>query len=223
MNPLVLPDDSPRLPAVLAELLETGGVLIFPTDTVFGIGGSPWDEGALTRVRSLKGRPADQPFTLHLPSREAISRFARLDPRTASIIEHFLPGPYTFLLEARPDAPPCAVKGGKVGVRVPNHRFFLKVMATLDRALFGTSVNRTGAPPLTDLEEIIEKFSTVDLIVSGRIKTGIPSSVIDLTSDPPRLLRGRGPDELRCGSPQRATGVKRAVKWRSGPSPSTIR
>ncbi len=197
MNPIVLPDDSPRLPAALRELLETGGVVIFPTDTVYGIGGSPWDEGALGRVRAMKGRPADQPFTLHLPSVAAVDRFARPDPRAREIVEHFLPGPYTFLLPARPDAPTCAVKDGKVGIRVPAHRLFTRVMRTLDRVLFGTSVNRSGDPPLIDLAEIIEQFSGVDLIVSGRIEIGTPSAVIDLTQDPPVALRGTLPEGLR--------------------------
>ncbi len=197
MNPIVLPDDSPELSAALQELLETGGVLIFPTDTVYGIGGSPWDEGALGRVRALKARPVDQPFTLHLPSLEMVARFARLDPRAREIVEHFLPGPYTFLLPARPGAPACAVKDGKVGVRVPAHRFFSRVMRALDRVLFGTSVNRSGEPPLIDLAEIIEQFSGVDLIVSGRIEIGTPSAVIDLTVDPPVALRGTLPEGLR--------------------------
>jgi len=197
MNPIVLPDDSPDLPAALQELLETGGVMIFPTDTVYGIGGSPWDEGALGRVRRLKGRPADQPFTLHLPEVDAVERFAQLDPRTREIVEHFLPGPYTFLLSACPNAPTCAVKNGKVGVRVPAHRFFSRVMVELNRALFGTSVNRSGEPPLTDLAEIIEQFSGVDLIVSGKVEIGTPSAVIDLTVDPPVALRGALPEGLR--------------------------
>lgn len=197
MNPMVLPDDSPDLPAALQALLETGGVLIFPTDTVYGIGGSPWDEGALGRVRTMKGRPPEQPFSLHLPSVAAIDRFARLDPRAREIVEHFLPGPYTFLLPALPNAPDCAVREGKVGIRVPAHRFFSQVLRALDRALFGTSVNRSGDPPLIDLFKIIEQFSGVDLIVSGRIEIGTPSAVIDLTVDPPIAVRGTLPEGLR--------------------------
>ena len=197
MNPRVLPDDSPALPAAVHALLETGGVLIFPTDTVYGIGGSPWDEGAVTRVRTLKARPQDQPFALHLPGIDWIEKVARLDSHTRAIVQHFLPGPYTFLLPARDNAPKCAVKGGKVGVRVPNHRFFLEVMRNLNRALFGTSVNRSGAPPLIDVTAIIEQFSGVDLIVTGAIATGVPSAVIDLTVDPPAVVRGDLPEELR--------------------------
>ena len=197
MNPIVLPDDSPELLAALRDILEIGGGVIFPTETVYGIGGDPWDEGALGRVRRMKGRSEDQPFTLHLPSVTAVERFGLLDRRTRDIVEHFLPGPYTFLLPALPAAPASAVKDGKVGIRVPAHRFFSTVMARLDRALFGTSVNRSGAPPLVDLSEIIERFSGVDLIVSGAIESGIPSAVIDLTVDPPVALRGELPEGLR--------------------------
>ncbi len=197
MNPLVLSDDSPELLATLRDILETGGVVIFPTETVYGIGGDPWDEGALGRVRRMKGRPKDQPFTLHLPSVTAVERFGLLDSRTREIVEHFLPGPYTFLLPALPGAPESAVKDGKVGIRVPAHRFFTAVMSRLNRPLFGTSVNRSGEPPLVDLSDIIEHFSGVDLIVSGTIESGIPSAVIDLTVDPPLALRGELPEGLR--------------------------
>ncbi len=197
MNPIVLPDDSPEVFTALRDILETGGVVIFPTETVYGIGGNPWDEGALGRVRRMKGRPEDQPFTLHLPSVTAVERFGLLDPQTREIVEHFLPGPYTFLLPALPGAPESAVKDGKVGIRVPAHRFFSAVLARLDRVLFGTSVNRSGEPPLVGLSEIIERFSEVDLIVSGPIESGIPSAVIDLTVDPPLALRGELPEGLK--------------------------
>ncbi len=197
MNPRVLSVDAPELFDAVHEILETGGVLIFPTDTVYGIGGSPWDEGALARVRALKGRPADQPFTLHLPGRDWIARVAQLDQRTREIVDHFLPGPYTFLLPALPGAPVSAVMDRKVGVRVPGHPFFSHVLARLNRALFGTSVNRSGELPLVDLATIIEEFSGVDLIVTGPITIGTPSAVIDLTTDPPIAIRGTLPEGLR--------------------------
>ncbi len=197
MNPRVLSVDDPELSGAVHEILETGGVLIFPTDTVYGIGGSPWDEGALARVCALKRRPADQPFTLHLPGLDWIGRVARLDQWAREIVNHFLPGPYTFLLPALPGAPASAVKDGKVGVRVPAHPFFTRVLAGLNRALFGTSVNRSGEPPLVDLAVIIEEFSSVDLIVTGPVATGTPSAVIDLTTDPPIAIRGTLPEGLR--------------------------
>jgi tRNA threonylcarbamoyl adenosine modification protein (Sua5/YciO/YrdC/YwlC family) len=197
MNVNILPLNDPGLPRTIEELLELGGVLVFPTDTVVGLGGNPWDEKTVARVRRLKGRTPDQPFTLHLPTVAMIAQFATTSSRTQSILERYLPGPYTFLLPSIPGIPPAVEKEGKIGIRVPNHRFFSSLMATLDRPLFGTSVNRSGEPPLSAIEQIVERFPEIDLIVTDTGKIGRPSSIVDLTSDPPRALRGVLPEGLR--------------------------
>ncbi len=199
MNLLILRDNDPRLRWVVEEILEVGGVLIFPTDTVFGIGGNPWDEQALERVRVMKGRLPEQPVTLHLPTLESLEPFVLLEDRTRTILGSFLPGPYTFLLQASERAPLSAVKAGKVGVRVPDHPFFAGVMKSLGRPLFGTSVNRSGEPPLKQIDEIIEHFSGADLIVTEAATpaaSGSSSAIIDLTVSPPRALRGKLPEGL---------------------------
>lgn len=180
----------------VGSLLETGGVLIFPTDTVYGIGGSPWDERALALVRRLKGRKNSQPFTLHLPSVEAIGRFAILNEKMRQVLDTFLPGPITFILPARDDAPAASIIDGKVGVRVPANPFFQAVMRKLDRPLFGTSVNRSGEAPLMSIDTMIEQFSVVDLLIEGNVGTGVPSAIVDLTGDHPRSLRGALPEDL---------------------------
>ena len=198
MNPLILSDKDTELPRAVEDILELGGVLVFPTDTVYGIGGNPWDEQAIGRVQRMKERPAGQPFALLMPTIEAIQRVARLDEQTRTILTRFLPGAYTFLLPACEEAPRGVITAGKVGVRVPNHPFFAGVMRSLDRALFGTSVNRSGEPPLVDIDAIIEQFSNVDLIVTATTPpSGASSAVIDLTLDPPRALRGELPESMR--------------------------
>lgn len=190
-------DTSDRgLPEFLEELLECGGVFIFPTDTVPGIGGDPWDRRPLARVARLKGRTSSQPFTLHLPSIDAALSYTRPDERMRGILERFLPGPYTFLLPSREGAPPSAVADGKVGLRVPRHIFFSQVMRSLDRPVFGTSVNRAGLVPLVGLEEILEQFPQVDLVVTGPAGSGVSSPVIDLTAHPPQAVRGTLPPGL---------------------------
>ena len=197
MNVQLLRLNDPDLPRTIEELLELGGFFVFPTDTVFGLGGNPWDERTVARVRRLKGRSPDQPFTLHLPNVVTISRFAEVSSRTRPILERYLPGPYTFLLPSLPGVPPAVEKAGKIGIRVPNHRFFSALLSTLDRALFGTSVNRSGEPPLSTVEQIVERFTEVDLIVADSGTIGRPSSIIDLTVDPPQTLRGAPPEGLR--------------------------
>jgi L-threonylcarbamoyladenylate synthase len=196
MMPRVLPHDDPEILSAVDEALETGKTIVFPTDTIYGIGGNPWDERSLERVRALKDRPAGQPFALLLPTRTSIERHASLDERLRDLIARLLPGPYTVLLPAAARAPSSSVREGKIGVRVPAHPFFQRTLARLDRPLFGTSVNRHGEPPLVDIDEIIDRVAAVDLIVAG--PTGmIPSTILDLTRRPVRLVRGELPEELQ--------------------------
>jgi len=189
MMPRVLRHDDPALPGALQEALETGQTIIFPTDTVYGIGGNPWDKRTLVRVRTLKERPEDQPFALLVANTATIERYAVLDDRLRQLVERLLPGAYTLLLPSRPSVPSATSAAGKVGVRVPEHPFFRETLAALDRPLFGTSVNRHGEPPLVDEADIIDRFAAVDLIVTGPTSTR-PSAILDLTCTPPQALRG---------------------------------
>lgn len=197
--PIVLPHEHPDACRQVEAALETGQTIIFPTDTIYGIGGNPWDERTLQRVRTLKNRSADQPFTLHLTSVDAIQRYAHVEDRIWTVVRRLLPGPYTVLLPASPAAPSSSTLRGSVGIRVPKHPFFSRVISRLDRPLFGTSINRHGEPPLTDINEIIDRFASVDLILVGPVG-GAASSIIDLTVDPPQAVRGSLPEALRSGS-----------------------
>ncbi len=196
MTPLVLQHDSPDVPAAVEAALETSQTIIFPTDTVYGIGGNPWDDVVLAAVRALKTRPADQPFTLHLPNVSDVERYAVVAAHLLPTVRALLPGPYTLLLPARREAPASSVVNKVVGVRVPRHAFFASVMAALDRPLFGTSVNVHGEPPLVDPNEIIDRFGSIDLVILGPV--GAQSSdIIDLTGAAPRAVRGTLPAWLR--------------------------
>ncbi len=166
-----------------------GQTLIFPTDTVYGIGGNPWDRRCLERVRAIKQRPPDQPFTLHMPTCSSLERYVKLDECLRKMIRRLLPGPYTLLLPAAAGAPASAVLDGKIGIRVPDHPFFASTLTSLDRPIFGTSVNRRGQPPLGDIDAIIDRFASVDLIITGPVGAG-PSAILDATVRPSRLVRG---------------------------------
>ncbi|MBN1859097.1 threonylcarbamoyl-AMP synthase [Candidatus Bipolaricaulota bacterium] len=197
--------DDPQILAAVRDALAGGGVVVFPSDTVYGIGGNAWDDRAVAKARRLKQRSADLPFALHLPTVDQIEPFARLEPRHRRWIESLLPGPYTLLLPAG-NAPACSVKKGNVGIRVPDHPFFSQVMAWVGIPLFGTSVNRSGLPPLVGLDEMIERFPDVDLFVEdtgdrhgigGRDRRrGHVSAVLDLSCDPPVALRGELPPAM---------------------------
>ncbi len=195
MIPTVLRDDDPRVSAAVLEALETGLTVIFPTDTIYGIGGNPWDDSVIAKVRALKGRTADQPFTLHVASVADLDRYAEIPERIRPTVASLLPGPYTLILPARPTAPLCSVTAGTIGIRVPRHPFFASVIAPLGRALFGTSVNAHGEEPMGEVNDMIDRFPSVDLIVVGAV-SGNPSDILDLTAVPPRALRGRLPASL---------------------------
>jgi L-threonylcarbamoyladenylate synthase len=181
--------DDPCLARRLEETLDRGGVIVFPTDTLYGLGGDPWSEAA-SRVREIKGRTKDQPFSLHLPCCAVIRDFAVVDADAATWIEQWLPGPYTVLLPARDSAPPCSVSRGVVGLRVPDHPLFLEI---LQRPVFGTSANRHGDPALVSLDEIEAAIPELDLAIVGDRPRGRASAVIDLTGSTPRAVRGQLP------------------------------
>lgn len=196
MTPTVLRDDDPRTPAAVRDALETGQTLIFPTDTIYGMGGNPWDDAALAKVRELKHRGPDQPFTLHVPRVADVLRYAVVQDRLRPALAELLPGPYTVILPALAGAPACSKSDRGIGLRVPHHPFFSVVMASLGRPLFGTSVNEHGEAPLQEVNDMIDRFPSVDLVIVGAVG-GVASDIIDLTADPPRAIRGRLPSALR--------------------------
>lgn len=180
--------------------VRSGGVLIFPTDTVYGLGCDAFNEVAVQRIYQIKGRSPGQPFSVHLSDVSEIDEYtSKLTKRQRALIKTLLPGPYTVVLHASSTAPPaCVSPEGKIGLRVPDSRSFRLLYEAVKRPLVGTSVNRSGEPPLTNIDEIIEQFSErVDLIIStDEPLSQASSTVIDLTVDPPRALRGKLPPEL---------------------------
>jgi len=178
----------------ITKIIQEGGVIIFPTDTVYGLGGDAFNPKVIEAIYQLKGRAPDKPLSLHLGSTAEIEKYCRdLTTKQKRAIEKLLPGPFTLLLWASAKAPKVSVsKDGKLGVRVPKSGSFRIFYERARVPLVGTSVNLSGEPPLTDIKEIIEKFSDkVDLIIAtGERMSQQSSAVIDLTEDPPTVLRG---------------------------------
>ncbi|MCR4403725.1 MAG: L-threonylcarbamoyladenylate synthase [Candidatus Acetothermia bacterium] len=188
-----------RLEAEEAELVVEAvgrhGLLIFPTETVYGLGCAADDPEAIERLYHLKGRERGKPMALHLGDLQELTRYAIFEERERRWIARLLPGPYTLLLKASPQAPRGAVSAGKVGIRVPASRAFRALAAAADRPLLGTSANKSGEPPAVTPEDVIGRFAAdVDLIIISRERlSGQSSAVLDLTVDPPRALRGELP------------------------------
>jgi len=174
-----------------------GELMIFPTDTVYGLGCDAFNEKALQRIYDLKGRDPQRPLSTHLRSISEIERYCEpLTTKQHRWLNQLLPGPYTVILKASRHAPKASVSpDGKVGLRVPDSRSFQLLAEAAGVPLVGTSVNRSGEPALTNIEEIINQFGDlVDLIiVTDEPMSHESSTVLDLAGNAPKVLRGTLP------------------------------
>jgi len=181
------------------ELFGSETVMVFPTDTVYGLGGNALEKSVTDRIYRIKRRSREKPLTLHLFSTEKIEEYTvELEPFQEKLINDLLPGPYTLVLPAASTAPDISVsQERKVGLRVPDCASFMELEEKVSYPLVGTSVNRSGEPPLQDFDEIVEKLGgLVDLFIEGDEEpSGKSSTVLDATYDPPRTLRGPYPRE----------------------------
>jgi L-threonylcarbamoyladenylate synthase len=164
---------------VVLDMLGAHRIVVLHCDTIYGlIGISPETE---PKIRSIKGRTEGKPFINLIPDVSWLPRLT--DMELPQPFEKYWPGPLTLIFPAR--------GGDTVGLRVPEDELLRRLMYDLDRPLFSTSVNRSGHPPLTEIRAIIAEFSDdVDLIVdSGDAAEGRPSTIIDLTRTPFKLVR----------------------------------
>jgi len=178
-----------------ARTVRSGGLIIYPTDTVYGLGCDPFNVRAVRRVFEVKGREARRPLPVLASSLEEVLRIAVLDEEALRLARSFWPGPLTLVVPRKPVLPDVVACGlPSVGVRVPGHEFALKVIRACGGLLVGTSANRSGRPaPRTAQEAISELGDRVDLVIdAGPAPLGIPSTVLDLTGPEPKVIRVGG-------------------------------
>jgi len=176
-----------------ADVVKKGGTVIFPTRTLYGIGVDAFNTAVVNRVFQVKKRPADKPVSVLVKSISDVSSLAAEVPSAAvKFMEAFWPGGLTIVFAARPEVPSSLTAGsGKIGIRVPEHPVAVKLIAALDCTLTGTSANLSGAPGADCIADLpIEITNNIDLVIdSGKLKGGIGSTVVDVTTDPPTVLR----------------------------------
>lgn len=174
------------------DILRKGGVIVFPTDTVYGLGGNALLSHVVSRVYEIKKRPPGLTFPLLLADTSCLTGVAQDVSDTAwRLIRHFLPGGLTLILPRSPLIPEVLCGGeDTVGVRIPDHAVTLALIRGMGAPLIGTSANVSGRLPVRsclDLDpEIKDK---VDFIIDGGECPGVESTVINVTVDPPRLIR----------------------------------
>lgn len=189
----------PEATSVAVEILNRGGVIVYPTDTVYGVGANALNHEATLRVFMIKNRPLDQAMPVAVSGIEMAEELALITDEARRLMEQFWPGALTILLAKRPVVPPLVTGGGdKIGLRAPNHPVPLSIIRASRLPLIATSANKHGQPnPMTAEEAFRQLGEMVDLVIdAGRSEVPIPSTVIDLTQELPAIIR-EGPVSRR--------------------------
>ena len=176
-----------------AAVLHRGGLVAFPTETVYGLGADAENPAAVARIFAAKGRPADHPLIVHMARNDPLGRWARDIPPTAfRLAQRYWPGPLTVILR-RADRVPDMVTGGQdtVGLRVPDHPLALALLEVFGGGIAAPSANRFGQVSPTTAAHVREELGdAVDLLLNGGpCRVGIESTILDLSGQQPRLLR----------------------------------
>ncbi|EQA43251.1 tRNA threonylcarbamoyl adenosine modification protein, Sua5/YciO/YrdC/YwlC family [Leptospira broomii serovar Hurstbridge str. 5399] len=198
-----------------AKILRQGGIVLFPTETVYGLGVDSRNLSACLEIYKIKNRPADNPLIVHLANPEQIAEIADITEDGYRIIRQFMPGPITIILRKK-DESVYSTGLSTIAVRVPAHKLCAEMLSDFGGPVSAPSANLSGRPSITRYEDAVEEFDgLVDLILQGDEPTiGLESTVVDLSVDPPRLLRPGlyGVEELSRVLPNLASVGDRATQ-----------
>jgi len=190
---LVLNSENPQLRHIekAVEILKKGGVIIYPTDTFYGIGCDIMNKKAIERIYQIKQRDKNQPFSFICPDLKDISKYAKVSNFAYRNMKRLLPGPYTFVLSGSNMVPKIMLtKRRTAGIRVPDNLIATMIAEKLGNPIISTSVTDPDGNVLNDPTFIYEMFNKrVDLVLDSGKVSGQPSSVISLIDDIPEIIR----------------------------------
>jgi len=184
---------------IAARFLKKGGVIIYPTDTLYGLGVNAKNSKALAFLRRLKQKETKDPLSIIVRNLSQAKKFSFINKTEEKLLKKYLPGPYTFVLKKRKNLP-SSLTGGKntLGIRIPRHPFTEKLSKEISFPCVTTSANLSGEKPLNKSSEIMRVFSKVKNVPIlffdfGNLDKSLPSTVVDLTKKPYKVLRkGKG-------------------------------
>jgi len=181
-----------------AQMLRSGGVIAFPTDTVYGLGASVDDEVARRRIYQIKGRPVGMPLILMVAAESQLEGLVHVDSRAEAMMQRWWPGPLTLILHAK--------GGGTLGVRIPRHKVALGLLRH-SGPLMTTSANLHGDEPAMTAEQAGGLEGVMAVLDGGEAPGGTASTVLDMTTPEPHVLReGAIPAPDLLGPPPPRTG-----------------
>jgi L-threonylcarbamoyladenylate synthase len=183
--------------AKAAQLIRSGGIIVYPTETVYGLGANALDEQTILRIFQIKKRPLKMPVFLAVSSLEMLQEVAEVTDKDLDLLEKLFPGPISVLVKKRNIVPDLLTAGSHlVGVRYPDHEMAIKI---IDKSgpITSTSANETGSMPPVRVEEVSQRIrDKVDLVVDGgRSRYAQPSTLLDLSSRS-IIRKGAGLDKV---------------------------
>lgn len=180
-------------PAEAAAVLRAGGVVAFPTETVYGLGADAFNPDAVGRIFAAKGRPADNPLIVHVAEVAVVHTVtSNVPPVAEALIEAFFPGPLTLILPKAQHVPSAVTAGlDTVGVRMPDHALALDFLRACATPVAAPSANRSGRPSPTTWQAVQDDLDgRIDAILQGQLaRVGLESTVLDCTTETPIILR----------------------------------
>ncbi len=183
---------------MVLDILRQGGTVVYPTDTVYGLAANIFKKKAVLDVYEMKKRSLDKPLSICLSEPEDIMNVAYLDSKGEEIVQEILPGPYTLILKRKENVPPQITgKTDKIGVRIPNNVISREISSEFP--ITATSANISGHPSPRSVSDVQKDLDgQPDIIIdSGPCKSGFSSTVVDITVNPPNILRkGAGMEKL---------------------------
>lgn len=192
MNTLLLRYDGPSSLLPAAEILKRGGLVAFPTETVYGLGGNALNEGAAAKIYEAKGRPSDNPLIVHLSDASEAGKYAVTSPLFEKLAAAFMPGPLTVILPKKACIPD-SVTGGlpTVGIRVPSNPVARELISLAGCPIAAPSANLSGKPSPTSFAHVVHDLDgRVDCIIDGgEAEYGVESTIVSLDGASIKLLR----------------------------------
>jgi tRNA threonylcarbamoyl adenosine modification protein (Sua5/YciO/YrdC/YwlC family) len=190
---LAINPDNPqaRLIAQVVTALQNDGVIAYPTDTTYGIGCSIFSKKAIERIYSIKQRERKKPFSFICADQSDVANYAKVSNYAFKVMKRYLPGPYTFVIDATSIVPDLLLTKQKtVGIRIPNNQICLALVRALGHPIVTTSANRSGDEPIGDPFVVNEEMGNLlDYVIDGGVLSPDVSSVISLLGDVPEILR----------------------------------
>ncbi len=179
--------------AEAARIIRNGGVVVFPTRSLYGLGADAFNAKAVNRIFHIKQRPANKPILVLIKNKYELDKLTALIPPAATaIIERFWPGRVSIVFQAKEGLSADLTAGtNKIGIRLPGHNIAYKLVKAADGPITGTSANLSGSAGCFQINDLDEKIvDSVDLILdAGPLKGGIGSTVVDVTGETPLILR----------------------------------